>query len=226
MLSAAIWPCRSATTQCSTRMRSPMMRIGPARDVAGGVDARRAGLRDIRSTLDALVDRQAGLLGERQCAGARRRRPPPGRRRACRRLLSVTSLGADRRSRVSSRWNLTPCSSCSARTKSPSCGPNTRSSGRFSGATTCTSMSRARKRCGDLQADEARADHDRALGRFRLRDDGAAVGERAQRMDVRLVGARNVELHRLGAGRQQQLVELDRAAVAERQLLAPSGRAR
>src|SRR6266481_2804949 len=45
---------------------------------------------------------------------------------------------------VSPRWKTTPCSSCSARTKSPICGPRTRSMGRLSGATTCTSISRAR----------------------------------------------------------------------------------
>ena len=50
----------------------------------------------------------------------------------------------DRGRRVLPRWNTTPCSSCRPRTKSPSSGPSTRSSGRFSGATTCTSMPRAR----------------------------------------------------------------------------------
>ena len=87
-------------------------------------------------------------------------------------------------------------------------------------------MSRARSDGGDFEADEARADHHRALGRLRLRDDGAAVGERAQRVDVRLVGAGDVELDRLGAGGQQQLVEFQLAAVAERQLFALWRRAR
>ena len=67
-------------------------------------------------------------------------------------------------------------------------------------------MSRARKRRRGLQPDEACADDDRAariLGAF---DDGAAIGERAQRMDMRLVGARDRQPHRLGAGRQQQPV--------------------
>ena len=76
---------------------------------------------------------------------------------------------------------------------------------------------RAQRR-GDLEADEARADHDRAPRRCRPRDDGAAVGERAQRVHVRQVGARQRQPHRLGAGRQQQRVVGDLAAVAERDL--------
>ena len=45
---------------------------------------------------------------------------------------------------MSSRWKTTPCSSCSARMKSPICGPRTLSIGRLSGATTWTSNPRAR----------------------------------------------------------------------------------
>ena len=44
-------------------------------------------------------------------------------------------------------------------------------------------VARAQRRRG-FEADEARADHHRALGGFRLRDDGAAVGERAQRVHM------------------------------------------
>ena len=43
MLRAAVWPWRSATTQCSTRMAVAAVRIGPARDIAGREDARHAG---------------------------------------------------------------------------------------------------------------------------------------------------------------------------------------
>ena len=46
-------------------------------------------------------------------------------------------------------------------------------------------------------------------------DDGAAIGERAQRMDMRLIGAGNRQPHRLGAGRQQQPVVGDRSAAGE-----------
>ena len=47
-------------------------------------------------------------------------------------------------------------------------------------------------------------------------DDGAAIGERAQRMDVRQVGARDRQPHRLGAGRQQQPVVGKLLAAGER----------
>ena len=65
MLRAAVWPWRSATTQCSTRMCFAGMRIGPARDVAGGKDAGDAGF-EIGIDGDAAIDRKAGLLGQRQ----------------------------------------------------------------------------------------------------------------------------------------------------------------
>ena len=42
------------------------------------------------------------------------------------------------------RWKTTPCSSCNRCKNSPICGPSTRSIGRCSGATTCTSSPRAR----------------------------------------------------------------------------------
>ena len=65
-------------------------------------------------------------------------------------------------------------------------------------------LARAQRR-RDLEADEARADHHDARARaFGACDDRAAVGQRAQGVDVRLVGAGNRQPHRLGAGRQQQ----------------------
>ena len=63
MLSAAVCPCRSATTQCSTRMASPVMPIRPARDVAGGEDSWRARF-EKRVDDDAAIDLQASRLGE------------------------------------------------------------------------------------------------------------------------------------------------------------------
>ena len=58
----------------------------------------------------------------------------------------------------------------------------------------------------DFEPDEARADDDRAARASSRRDDGAAVGERAQRVDMRQVGAGDRQAHRLGAGREQQPV--------------------
>ena len=70
----------------------------------------------------------------------------------------------------------------------------------------------------DLEPDEARADHDGPARRRGALDDRPAVGERAQREDVRLVGAGDRQANRLGAGREQQPVVRDRAPVGERDL--------
>ena len=66
-----------------------------------------------------------------------------------------------------------------------------------------------------FKADEARTDHDRAPRALGVPDDGAAVSERAQRMDMRLVGTGDRKPHRLGAGCQQQAIIGDAAAVGE-----------
>ena len=52
--------------------RLAAVRIGPARDVAGGEDAGRAGL-EILVDHDAAVDREPGRLGQLDRAAARRR---------------------------------------------------------------------------------------------------------------------------------------------------------
>ena len=53
----------------------------------------------------------------------------------------------------------------------------------------------------NLEADEARADHDGALRRLGALDDGAAVVERAQNAHMRQIGARDRQPHRLRARR-------------------------
>ena len=63
----------------------------------------------------------------------------------------------------------------------------------------------AQRRRG-LQSDEARTDDERAARTLGRLDDGAAIRERTQRMDMRLVGAGDRQPHRLSAGRQQQPV--------------------
>ncbi len=68
----------------------------------------------------------------------------------------------------------------------------------------------------DFEANEAGADHQRALRAARRLDDGAAVGNGAQGVHVRLVRARNLQFDRLGAGREQQPVERQLVAIAER----------
>ena len=63
-------------------------------------------------------------------------------------------------------------------------------------------LARAQRRRG-LKADKAGADHDREARAVRNVNDRAAIGERAQHVDVRLIGARNGQPHRFGARRQQ-----------------------
>ena len=70
----------------------------------------------------------------------------------------------------------------------------------------------------DFEPDEARAHHDRPARRPGALDDGPAVGERAQRADMRLIGARDRQANRLGAGGEQQPVVRDLAPVGERDL--------
>ncbi len=53
---------------------------------------------------------------------------------------------------------------------------------------------------------------------FGILDDRAAVGQRSQGMDMRLVGARHRQPHRLGAGREQQTVIGHGLAVGEHDL--------
>src|SRR6185295_7130247 len=141
MFSAAVCPCRCATTQCSTRIALPLCGSGqramsPAAKIPG-----------------ALVSRNSVTVTPRSIARpafsarlSRGRTPTPATTRSAAMvppLLSVTWRGAIALG-ASSRWKATPCSSCRPRTKSPISGPSTRSIGRLSGATTCTSSPRAR----------------------------------------------------------------------------------
>ena len=56
---------------------------------------------------------------------------------------------------------------------------------------------------GDLETDEAGAEHDGAARGLGALDDRPAVGERTQRVNVRLVGAGNGQADRFGSGREQ-----------------------
>ena len=71
------------------------------------------------------------------------------------------------------------------------------------------------ERRGDFQADEARADDDHGCGGRGPRDDRPAVAEAAEVVHLRLRGARNVDLHRIGAGGNQQRIEPVRLAALE-----------
>ena len=70
----------------------------------------------------------------------------------------------------------------------------------------------------DLEPDKARAQHDCPARRLGTLDDRPAVRERAQRAYVRLVGARDRQADRLGAGCEQQPIVRNLAPVGERDL--------
>src|SRR5215831_14918515 len=70
-----------------------------------------------------------------------------------------------------------------------------------------------------FEPDEAAADHHGALGALRGVDDRAAVGERAERVYVRAIGAGHVQTNGLRAGREQERVVLERLAAVHRELL-------
>ena len=106
------------------------------------------------------------------------------------------------------RRKATPCASCSDRTKSAELGTEHPLQRPGVGRDDLDPEPALDQRRRDLEADEARADHDDGLGSLgRARDDRAAVGERPEREDVRLVGAGDRQPDRLGAGREQQPVE-------------------
>jgi hypothetical protein len=66
-------------------------------------------------------------------------------------------------------------------------------------------LSRA-QRGRDFEPYKTRADDDNALRRLRLPDDGTAIGERAQIVDVRQLATGHIEPHRLGAGGDEERV--------------------
>ena len=73
---------------------------------------------------------------------------------------------------------------------------------------------RAQRRRG-LETDKARADHDRAARTVHRGDNRPAIRQRTQRMDMRLVGSRNRQPHRLGPRRQQKTVIGNRDTVGD-----------
>src|SRR5262249_59247868 len=74
------------------------------------------------------------------------------------------------------------------------------------------------QRGGNLEPDEARTDHHRALGRLCPGNDRARIGERAQHVHMRLISAGDIEANGLCAGCEQQLVEGDASSTRKRHL--------
>src|SRR5262249_28152648 len=74
------------------------------------------------------------------------------------------------------------------------------------------------QRGGNLEPDEASAEHHRAPGRFCPGNDRSRVGERAQHVHMRLSSAGDIEANRLSAGCEQQPVEGDASSTCKRHL--------
>src|SRR5262249_9899468 len=195
------------------------MGIGPARDVAGGKDSRHAGFK-VFIHCDAAIDLETGALGQLDS------RPHPNADddeigRQCRAAFEPDVGGVDRACRllemecdavllVDRAYEIAKFASEHA----------------FQGPTLrCDDMNLdlARpQRGGNLEPDEARTDHDRALDRFCLGNDRSRIGERAQHVHVRLIGAGDIEANGFGAGCEQQLVE-GAASTARKRYLSPLG---
>ena len=156
---------------------------------------------------DPAVDRRGQRVRRDPCAAERRSRPPRGRRRASRRLSGSPFPSDDASGGFAQVEPHTVLARGAPGRTRRAPGRASRSIGRASGATTCTSMPRARRRSRDLETDEARAEHDRLLCALCALDDGPAVGERAQREDMGLVGARDGQRHRLRASGDEKTIE-------------------
>ena len=99
--------------------------------------------------------------------------------------------------------------------KVPTSAPRIFSIGMVSGATTCTSIFRARSDAATSSPMKLAPITTARFDAERLGDQRAAVGERAQIVDVRKTRARHVEPHRLGAGGEQQRIVGMASAVHE-----------
>jgi hypothetical protein len=179
------------------------VRIGPARDIARGVDAGDAGL-EISIHRDAAVERETGLFRQRQP----RTHPDAddhhiGFEHAAaleRRALAVdpdhgiAEMEDDAVLFVQRAHEIAHLRAEHALHR-PLLG--------------CDDMdlkfARTQRRRG-LKPDKARADHNCAARACHRVNDRPAIAERTQRTDMRLIGARNRQPHRLSAGRQQKTV--------------------
>ena len=134
-------------------------RLRVASDVARGPDARRArphqGVDD-----DAVVDAQAGRLGERDARPhADAHDDEVGREHLAASELDLAGADGPRARR---RWNCTPCSSCTLLTSAAQRLAEDPSQRKRVAADHVHLEAALAQRRGDLEADEARADDDRA----------------------------------------------------------------
>jgi hypothetical protein len=208
-LSAAVCPCRSATTQCSTRIRSP--------EIGSGQRAcrrpRRYRARFFHEFIDAhaFVDCEPGLFGKRKArahANADDHQVGVEHAAALERYVLAVDCGDTVLEMEFDAMLFVQSADEIAELR-----PEHALEGAFFRRDHVYLDVTGAQRGRSLQSDETRADHDRALCVFRLRDDSATIGQRAQRVHMLLAGAGNIELDRLGACRQQQLVKPQRSAV-------------
>ena len=212
MLRAAVWPWRSATTKCSTRIASPLCGSGQRAMSPAANTCRSAGLEELVDQHSA-VDGEAGLFGqrdrrtdadsdddevgvdafaivERYAMLVDRDRGPAEMERDA--MLFVDR--ADERSELGAK--------------------HARHRDRIGTDDMDLDVVGAQRR-SDFETDEARADDHRLAGLFGLCNQRATVVERAQIMNMIEVGAGNVEPDRLGAGGKQKRAIALTAAVGE-----------
>ncbi len=203
MLRAAVCPCRSATTQCSTRMASPVRRSGqramsPAAKIPGALVSRNA------STSKPAVDLEAS----RFCKAEARTHAEPGDDEiglerasafqrhafafhAARRLAQMEDDAMVLVDRLNEAAEVRP--------------QDLFHRPFFRRDDMDLDVARA-QRGRDFEPDEARAEHNDPLCRLGAFDDRLAVLERAEHEHVRRLGAGEGRGHGLGAGREKQAI--------------------
>ena len=189
------------------RTRSPVGAIGEAGDVAGGEDARprwsagdrRPPRRDRWSGPAAWASSMAGLTPTPSTTRSAPIRSP---------LASTHGVRLDARRRLA-EVEANAVLLVDAAQEAPARGPATCVNGMASGATTSTVRSRARSEAATSMPMKLAPMTTARLAFAGAGDDGPAVGQRAQRVDVRQIGARQRRPDRLGARRQQQRVPGD-----------------
>ena len=163
------------------------MRIGPARDIAGGVDPGNAGF-EIGVDGDAAIERKAGLLGQRQ--------PRPhadadhdqiGLQHAA--AFERRALAVDRGDGIAEMEDHAVLLMQRADEVAHRGAEHALHRPLLQSHHMDLDLARPQRGRG-FQPDKTRADHDGAARAFGSVDDGAAIGERAQHMNMRLVGAR------------------------------------
>ena len=219
MFRAAVWPWRSATTQCSTRMRSPVCGSGqramsPAAKMPGALVCRCSSTTTPRS-----IARPAASASE-----TFGRTPTPATARSASSVEPSLSVAVRPSSRatVAPRWNTTPLDSCRLRINRPSSAPITFTSGSRFGCDDMHLEPARAERGGDLEPDEARA-HDECalvLSCVRARGNRPAVREPPEIVHGNRRRAGERQPHGFGARGEQQRVERVRRAALQPHLLA------